>query len=82
MPDLSSEQTSPEAGALTSVCVYCGSSNAADPAFLDAAFEIGGDFARAGLKLVYGGGGLAAGQVGHRRPLQKIMARRDSWTHL
>ncbi|WP_426030066.1 TIGR00730 family Rossman fold protein [Caulobacter sp. DWP3-1-3b2] len=58
MPDLSSEQTSPGASALTSVCVYCGSSNTADPAFLNAAFEIGGDFARAGLKLVYGGGGV------------------------
>ncbi|MBC7670375.1 MAG: TIGR00730 family Rossman fold protein [Gemmatimonadaceae bacterium] len=58
MPDLSSEQSSPGASALTSVCVYCGSSNTADPAFLNAAFEIGGDFARAGLKLVYGGGGV------------------------
>ncbi|WP_426011739.1 TIGR00730 family Rossman fold protein [Caulobacter sp. DWR2-3-1b2] len=58
MPDLSSEQTSPGASALTSVCVYCGSSNTADPAFLNAAFEIGGDFAKAGLKLVYGGGGV------------------------
>jgi uncharacterized protein (TIGR00730 family) len=54
MPDLSSGQDAP----LTSVCVYCGSSNAADPAFLEAAFEIGADFARAGLKLVYGGGGV------------------------
>lgn len=58
MPDLSSGQASSPAGSLTAVCVYCGSSNAADPAFLQAAFEIGGDFARAGLKLVYGGGGV------------------------
>jgi uncharacterized protein (TIGR00730 family) len=58
MPDLSSGQASSLAGSLKSVCVYCGSSNAADPAFLQAAFEIGGDFARAGLKLVYGGGGV------------------------
>ena len=58
MRDLSSRQTGAGANLLTSVCVYCGSSNAADPAFLDAAFEIGGDFAKAGLKLVYGGGGV------------------------
>ena len=58
MPDLSSGQALPEAASLTSVCVYCGSSNAANPAFLEAAFEIGADFARAGLKLVYGGGGV------------------------
>ncbi|CAN5346356.1 TIGR00730 family Rossman fold protein [soil metagenome] len=54
MPDLSSGQ----APTLTAVCVYCGSSNAADPAFLQAAFEIGADFARAGLTLIYGGGGV------------------------
>jgi hypothetical protein len=54
MPDLSSGQTS----AAKAVCVYCGSSNAADPAFLEAAFEIGGDFAKAGLKLVYGAAAL------------------------
>ncbi|HRD28385.1 MAG TPA: TIGR00730 family Rossman fold protein [Caulobacter sp.] len=41
-----------------SVCVYCGSSNDADPAFLAAAYAIGGDIARAGLKFVYGGGGV------------------------
>jgi uncharacterized protein (TIGR00730 family) len=50
MPDLSSR--------LGSVCVYCGSSNTADAAYLEAAHKIGGDFARAGLKLVYGGGGV------------------------
>ncbi len=50
MPDLSS--------ALGSVCVYCGSSNTADPAYLQAAYDIGGDFARSGIKLVYGGGGV------------------------
>jgi uncharacterized protein (TIGR00730 family) len=58
MPDLSSGQAPPQAGSLKAVCVYCGSSNAADPAFLEAAYEIGADFARAGLKLVYGGGGV------------------------
>ena len=43
---------------VTSVCVYCGSSNAADPAYLDAAVQVGRDIARAGLKFVYGGGGV------------------------
>jgi len=60
MTDLSSGQAAvaEPAAAAKAVCVYCGSSNTADPAFLEAAFEIGGDFARAGLKLVYGGGGV------------------------
>jgi uncharacterized protein (TIGR00730 family) len=61
MPDLSSGQAVPQAGSAPdtkAVCVYCGSSNAADPAYLEAAFQIGGDFAKAGLKLVYGGGGV------------------------
>lgn len=58
MPDLSSRHADAGASPLTSVCVYCGSSNAADPAFIEAAFQIGADFARAGLKLIYGGGGV------------------------
>jgi uncharacterized protein (TIGR00730 family) len=41
-----------------SVCVYCGSSNDADPQFLSTAYAIGGDIARSGLKFVYGGGGV------------------------
>lgn len=47
-----------ESSRLGSVCVYCGSSNDADPAFLADAFKIGESFARADLKLVYGGGGV------------------------
>ena len=43
---------------LDSVCVYCASSNAADPAFLAAASELGTTIAREGLRLVYGGGGV------------------------
>jgi len=43
---------------VTSVCVYCGSSNAADPAYLEAAHKLGRQIADAGLKLVYGGGGV------------------------
>jgi uncharacterized protein (TIGR00730 family) len=41
-----------------SVCVYCGSSDAADPAFLRAAAEFGRMLAQSDLRLVYGGGGV------------------------
>jgi uncharacterized protein (TIGR00730 family) len=44
--------------ALDSVCVFCGSSDAADPAFLDAARDMGVALAAGGLRLVYGGGGV------------------------
>jgi uncharacterized protein (TIGR00730 family) len=43
---------------LESVCVFCGSSNEADPAFLQAAADFGRALARADVKLVYGGGGV------------------------
>jgi len=43
---------------LDSVCVYCASSDAADPAFLAAASDLGATLAREGLRLVYGGGGV------------------------
>jgi uncharacterized protein (TIGR00730 family) len=43
---------------LDAVCVYCGSSDAADPAWLEHAAALGGALAAAGLKLVYGGGGV------------------------
>ncbi|WP_052711332.1 LOG family protein [Elstera litoralis] len=38
------------------VCVYCGSSGAVDPAFRDAATDLGKLLADAGMDLVYGGG--------------------------
>ena len=41
-----------------SVCVYCGSSNAADPAYLAAASRFGAILAGEGVRLVYGGGGV------------------------
>lgn len=41
-----------------SVCVFCGSSDAADPAYLRAAAGLGRDLAEAGLRLIYGGGGV------------------------
>jgi uncharacterized protein (TIGR00730 family) len=43
---------------LGSVCVYCGSSNAADPAYLQAAQDFGRLLADAEVRLVYGGGGV------------------------
>jgi uncharacterized protein (TIGR00730 family) len=46
---------SPQVG---SVCVYCGSSDAADPDFLAAAADFGRILAREDVRLVYGGGGI------------------------
>ncbi|HEX7760529.1 MAG TPA: TIGR00730 family Rossman fold protein [Caulobacteraceae bacterium] len=43
---------------LDSVCVYCGSSNAARPEYLSAAARLGKLIADDGLRLVYGGGGV------------------------
>jgi uncharacterized protein (TIGR00730 family) len=43
---------------LSSVCVFCGSSDEADPALLQAAAAFGAALARSGLRLVYGGGGV------------------------
>lgn len=42
---------------IRSVCVFCGSSPGRNPLFVQAAREVGGVIARAGLGLVYGGGG-------------------------
>lgn len=47
-----------ESGRLDSVCVYCGSSNDADPDFIAAAATLGRLFAEDGLRLIYGGGGV------------------------
>ena len=48
----------PVTGSLQSVCVFCGSSEAADPAYLRAAGDLGRALAAANLRLVYGGGGV------------------------
>ncbi|CAO4179815.1 LOG family protein [Methylorubrum populi] len=45
-------------GRLRSVCVYCGSGFGGDPAFAVAARRLGTALARAGVKLVYGGGNV------------------------
>jgi uncharacterized protein (TIGR00730 family) len=49
---------SPRSRRLDSVCVYCGSSDAADPRFLADAKTFGEALAAADLRLVYGGGGV------------------------
>ncbi|MEI9902821.1 MAG: TIGR00730 family Rossman fold protein [Asticcacaulis sp.] len=43
---------------IKSVCVYCGSSFGTDPAYRRAALDLGQVLAGAGLRLVYGGGGV------------------------
>jgi uncharacterized protein (TIGR00730 family) len=40
------------------VCLYCGSSDGADPAYVAGAAEFGRALAEAGVRLVYGGGGV------------------------
>lgn len=39
-----------------SVCVYCGASPGRDPAWIDAAAEVGALLAARGIRLIYGGG--------------------------
>ena len=46
----------PASPPINSICVYCGSSDAVEPAQLEAAAELGRTLAREGLRLVYGGG--------------------------
>jgi len=43
---------------MSAICVYCGSSPGKDPAFLQAAREVGTQMAKRGLTLVYGGGNV------------------------
>jgi uncharacterized protein (TIGR00730 family) len=43
---------------IRTLCVYCGSSPGADPAFVDAARELGALMARHGVGLVFGGGSI------------------------
>ena len=48
--------------AIARVCVYCASSREADPAYREAARELGQRLALAGVEIVYGGG--AVGSMG------------------
>lgn len=47
-----------QARRVESVCVYCGSSNTTDPAYIRAAAEFGRLLAAADIQMVYGGGGV------------------------
>jgi uncharacterized protein (TIGR00730 family) len=40
------------------LCVFCGSSHGANPAYAEAAKNLGGELARRGIALVYGGGNV------------------------
>ena len=42
------------------VCVYCASSSLADPRYAEAAGRLGRQLARAGVTVVYGGGGIGS----------------------
>ncbi|HTI68240.1 MAG TPA: TIGR00730 family Rossman fold protein [Caulobacteraceae bacterium] len=59
----------PPAEKLRSVCLFCGSSSAVDPAYLQAAADFGAALAAEDIKLVYGGGGVglmgAAAKAAH-----------------
>jgi uncharacterized protein (TIGR00730 family) len=46
------------AATVRSVCVYCGSGAGAQPLYGDAARTLGRSLAEAGIRLIYGGGGL------------------------
>jgi uncharacterized protein (TIGR00730 family) len=46
-----------EQSVLRSICVFCGSSSGSTPEHRDAAAKLGAAIARAGIRLIYGGGG-------------------------
>jgi len=50
--------SSPPPSTIRSVCVYCGSSESTLPAYHDLASRFGEALAKAGLRLVYGGGSI------------------------
>lgn len=43
---------------LASICVYCGASDSVNPKYIDLATRLGAALASAGIRLVYGGGGV------------------------
>ena len=69
MHDPSPPHAAPRGQAALSVCLFCGSSNAADPDFLAGAAAFGRQLAAEGVRLVYGGGGIglmgAAAKAAH-----------------
>lgn len=57
-PRAMSLQKKAKAAGLHNVCVYCGSGSGSKPDYVASARTLGRDLARAGVGLVYGGGGL------------------------
>lgn len=51
-------QVAPPMTTLTALCVYCGSRLGDNPAFTEAARELGAILARERIQLIYGGGGI------------------------
>jgi uncharacterized protein (TIGR00730 family) len=58
MNEIPSLTTSDPVSPPLSVCLFCGSSNTADPDFLAGAASFGRQLAGEGVRLVYGGGGV------------------------
>lgn len=56
---------------ITSVCVFCGSSNGVRPEYAEAAMAMGSAIARRGLKLVYGGGNIGTMGILARAALEE-----------
>jgi uncharacterized protein (TIGR00730 family) len=48
----------PRQRVIRNICVYCGSNTGSNPAYVAAAQQLGEAMAKAGIGLVYGGGGL------------------------
>lgn len=49
---------SPTGSIVNNICVYCGSGDGRDPAYVESAVTLGTEMAKAGIGLVYGGGSL------------------------
>jgi uncharacterized protein (TIGR00730 family) len=66
---MTASPTAPPPRDVKSVCLFCGASNGADPAYLMAATAFGRTLAAEGVRLVYGGGGIglmgAAARAAH-----------------
>lgn len=53
----------PRSRLIRNICVYCGSAQGVDPVYKDAARQLGQAMAKAGIGLVYGGGGVELMEV-------------------
>jgi uncharacterized protein (TIGR00730 family) len=55
---MTAQEPAPGQTTVGSVCVFCASSDGKDPRFLAGARRLGAELAQAGVRLVYGGGGV------------------------